>query len=129
MQPLKSVVYHGATLTALARIVGWDATALTIGAVESVQYTITEINRQDRSADVAIAEHEEVDLTPGDVLFDTLQTDEIWTVDDAGYNFRHTIDVAAGPAFPSPNVEYELLYIITPKSGQPILVVFLVKTL
>ncbi|HWA97905.1 MAG TPA: hypothetical protein VG713_05410 [Pirellulales bacterium] len=64
-------------------------------------------------------------LAPSDVIFDTLQTDQIWTPDATGYNFRHTLP---GSAFPNGSRLYDGLYTITPTDGDPFFLVFQVVT-
>ena len=63
------------------------------------------------------------------VVFDTLQDDLIWTVDDKGYNFKHTIDVSSAQAFETAGLFYRVRYNLTPVSGQVIVVRFKLKAI
>jgi hypothetical protein len=65
-----------------------------------------------------------VSLLVANCIFDTLQTDPIWTVDAIGYNFRHVLDVSAHPAFAIAGRRYLIEYQLTPTAGQTILVRF-----
>jgi len=56
-------------------------------------------------------------LTVADVVFDTLQTDDRWTKDDQGYNFRWQ---APADAFPNGNKQYRVEIAFTETGGSPI---------
>jgi hypothetical protein len=56
-------------------------------------------------------------------VFDTLQTDSRWTVDNTGYNFRH--DVAAS-ILATGDEAYRFEYLFTPSSGEVFWVVAVV---
>ncbi len=58
------------------------------------------------------------------VLFNSLQTDSLWTVDVTGYNFRHTPDVSTNAAFAVAGRRYLVEYQLTPALGQVIVVRF-----
>ncbi len=58
------------------------------------------------------------------VLFNSLQTDSLWTVDATGYNFRHVLDVSTSPAFAVAGRRYLVEYQLTPAVGQVIVVRF-----
>lgn len=57
-------------------------------------------------------------LTVGQVVFDTLQTDDRWTRDSSGYNFAATVPKEAFPAVD----EYYVAFAFTPTSGSPFVV-------
>lgn len=54
------------------------------------------------------------DLTVADVVFDTLQTDDRWTTDTDGYNFRHDVSHSL---LTDPDVTYRIEYKITLDGG------------
>ena len=54
-------------------------------------------------------------VTIASSVFDTLQTDAIWTEDSTGYNFKHTIGASV---LATPNHIYRTEYKFTPVSGE-----------
>ena len=76
-----------------------------------------------------MANHANAALAVADVVFDTLQTDPIWTVDATGYNFRHVLDVSAHQAFTVAGRRYLVEYQLTPAAGQMILVRFRINVI
>ena len=63
-------------------------------------------------------------LDEADIIFDTLQDDASWTIDDIGYNFRHTIDVCTNQAFPIAGRRYLVEYRLWPALGDVIIARF-----
>ena len=73
--------------------------------------------------------HSGVSLPVSAVIFNTLQTDALWTRDAIGYNFKHVLEVAAHPAFAVAGRSYRIVYELTPAAGQVILVRFRVHAI
>jgi hypothetical protein len=48
-----------------------------------------------------------------DVLLPTLVNDESWSVDVAGYNFRHNVAIGDGIATPTTGGRIELCYVFS----------------
>ena len=67
--------------------------------------------------------------TLSDVVFNSLQTGGLWTVDEVGYNFRHEIDVSTAEAFPKAGVQYQVRYELVPTSGQKTIVRFQLRVI
>ena len=87
------------------------------------------LDDQNSDSRTAVAGHTDVTLPVADVIFSTLQTDAIWTVDTTGYNFRHVLDVSAHPAFAVAGRRYLVEYQLTPAVGQMILVRFRINVI
>lgn len=114
-------VFIKGTCSCLARVVGDDAVAITQADTNTVTYSVFSLDSAgDRSV---VSGHDGAALSDSDVVFDTLQTDDRWEEDDTGYNFRHTINISENAAFASRG-EYLIEYLITPVSGQRIVVRF-----
>ena len=76
----------------MARIRGFDNALITAASVTELRYTVVPA---DDTANPTVAS---TNLTPiATYIFDTLKTDAIWTADDTGYNFKHTLPTAAMP--------------------------------
>ena len=73
--------------------------------------------------------HSAVALTVASVVFDSYQTDDVWTKDDTGYNFKHQIDISSNEAFAVAGREYLVVVDLTPTSGQKIPIRFKVSTI
>lgn len=120
---------HGTALkngsaTLLARIVGADAADIARADIDSIHYSVYLLDEGDADARTAVAGHDDVELAVADVVFDTLQSDAIWTVDASGYNFRHELDVSTDPAFAIAGRRYLVEHRLTPAVGQIILARF-----
>lgn len=117
----------GGTYTGLTRIAGWDGSPVTQADIASITYTAYGLCGRDNSTREAVDGHEDVavDVDGADgSIFDALQTDDRWTEDDTGYNFRHTPDVSENALFTTPEKNYLIEYTLTPTSGQAIVVTF-----
>ena len=113
----------------MARIVGNDGDCLTPAEVTAAHYSAYLLDDRDPDERIPIAGHTNVSLTVGDVLFSSLQTDALWTVDGPGYNFRHTPVVSTHPAFPVAGRRYLLEYTLTPAAGPVILIRFRINVI
>lgn len=111
------VFRHGSAVL-MARVVSSAGADLNQASVSAVSYTIYELTTNDPSGLSIVTGHSGVSLTVGDVIFDTLQDDEAWTVDSQGYNFRHEVDVSTNEAFPNAGRVYQVRYELTPVTGQ-----------
>lgn len=120
-------VFDGGTITNMARVTGADAANITQADVSSGTYSIFLLDDQDADDRTGIALHQDIVLTIASVIFDTLQTDARWTIDDTGYNFRHTIDISSNAAFETAGRRFLVEYKLTPASGQVIIVRFRVN--
>lgn len=130
-------VFKGGTCTCLARLVGQNGVALVqadfaAGSSSSssgecgpsATYTIYEMDDQDEDNRTAVSGHENVSLEIEDIIFDTLQVDDIWTVDSTGYNFRHRIGICDNPAFGAAGKRYLVEYSLIPFWQQLIIIPF-----
>ena len=113
----------------MARIVGAGGANIVRADITSAQYTISLLDDQDPDQRTAIAGHEDVALTVSDILYDSLQTDVLWTVDATGYNFRHVLDVSVHPAFSIAGRRYLVEYRLTPALGQVVIVRFRINVI
>jgi hypothetical protein len=113
----------------MARIV--DAAGANVGqaGITSIEYSIYELDpcRPDELA--VVAGHDSVSLTVANVIYNSLQTGGLWTVDEVGYNFRHEIDVGTSEAFPKAGTQYQVRYELTPATGQKSIVRFQLRVI
>jgi len=117
-------VYKNGTATLMARIVEDDATRIVQADVSTIVYSVYLLDSSDPDTQTVQTGHDGVSLTVANVIFDTLQTDDRWTEDSTGYNFRHTVDVSSNAAFGTAGRTYRVEYTLTPDSGQDILLRF-----
>ncbi len=116
--------FKNGSATLLARVVGSDGVAITRSDVASARYSVYLLDDHDADARQVLAGHDGVSLAVADVVFDSLQTDALWTVDSTGYNFRHVVDVSANQAFSAAGRRFLVEFTLTPSAGQVILVRF-----
>jgi len=122
---IQGSVFKNGSATLLARVVGANGAAIKVADLDSAKYTIYELDESDPDAGTAVTGHTDVDIAPvSSLIFDTLQTDDLWDIDEDGYNFKHVVDITANPAFPKAGKNYRVVFTLTPNAGQPILVRF-----
>jgi hypothetical protein len=125
----QGTVFVGGTAAMLARVLGMTAQPIVQADLSSIAYSIFALDDTDATARTPVTGHSAVVLTVSNVIFNTLQTDAVWTTDTIGYNFLHVIDITTHPAFTLAQQRYLVEYKLTPTSGQPILVRFLINVI
>jgi len=127
---IHGVVFKNGSATLLARVVGAGGAAITQATISAIKYTIYLLDANDPDAGTAVDGHTDVAVSPvSSVIFDALQTDDLWDVDATGYNFKHVLDVSANQAFAKAGRTYRVVFALTPTSGQVILVRFRVQAI
>jgi hypothetical protein len=120
-----TVFEHGAAAL-MARIVDRNGRCVPPDQVAAIRYCIYELRSRGRNQRKALAGHEYRRLEVDEVLLDYLET-ESWSLDVAGYNFRHVLLTSSGGTFPKRGSRYEILYVFTPGFGAPIVIRFFVR--
>jgi len=123
-QDIQGTVFKNGSAILLARVVGAGGTAVTQAEIAAIRYTAHLLDDQDPDQQTPLEGHVAVSLSVADNIYDTLQTDALWTRDTIGYNFKHVLDVTSYPAFPTAGRSYRIVVELTPASGQVILVRF-----
>jgi hypothetical protein len=107
-QVITGIVIEDSGATFLARIHGNAGTAITPATISSIAFNVFSLNAP---STVVLSGT----CTVSSTVFDTLQTDAIWTKDSTGYNFKYAM---AATAFPTGNVRYRVSFKFTPTSGE-----------
>jgi hypothetical protein len=127
---VKAVVFKDGSVILLARVVGGDGTPVTIAKIDDAEYSVYHVDNDFPDCLTVSPGHNGVTLTVADVIFDTLQEDDLWgDTDDEGYNFKYAIDVSETQAFLVADETYLVVVTLTPTSGQDILVRFRVEAI
>jgi hypothetical protein len=116
--------FKNGSATLMARIVGSGGVNITQADIATIRYSVYLLDDQDPDNRTPVTGHSQITLPVYQVVFNSLQTDPTWTVDATGYNFRHVLDVSAHPAFAVAGRKYLIEYVLTPLTGQVILVRF-----
>lgn len=112
--------YHGLAGHAaafLARLVGWNGTALVQADVSGLAYKVFDLDAEGQQTGTGT-------LVVANTVFDALQLDAAWTAaggDGTGYNVKA---VLPGSCFPNPNHHYQVELHATPASGEAFVVVW-----
>lgn len=95
------------SVTIMARVRGEDGAYIAQASINAIQRKIF---------DTAVpgTEVDSTALTVPNAVFDTLQTDGRWSVDDTGYNF---LDRIPAGLLTTPNRRYRVQYVFTPTAG------------
>ena len=123
------VVFKNGSATLLARVVGGDDTPVQQADIDSAEYSVYLLDEDDPDAATVVTGHDGVSIDVSSLIFDTLQTDSVWDVDETGYNLKHVLDVSAEEAFTEAGRSYRIVLELTPTSGQVILVRFRVHAI
>jgi len=121
--------FKNGTAVLMARIVNSDGDDIQQSDVSAVKYSVYELDPCQPDVLTVVAGHDAVSLTVSSVIYDTLQTGGLWTVDEEGYNFRHEINVSSAEAFPKAGAQYQVRYELTPTDGQKTIVRFQLRVI
>ena len=121
---VEGVVFKNGSATLLARVVGAQGAPVTQATVASAKYTAYLLDENDPDSATAVAGHADVAVDVASLIYDDLQNDDLWDVDDTGYNFKHVLDVSTHQVFTIAGRIYRIVFELTPTSGQVILVRF-----
>jgi hypothetical protein len=102
----------------MARIVDRDGVCIEPANVRATEYSVYELDPWWPNQLNVVPGRSSVPVDVDDVLIDALEVGDLWTVDAAGYNFRHEIDFGRGRPFPKAGFQYEVCYKITFASGE-----------
>lgn len=117
-------VFKNGSVALLARVVGRDGSPVLGAGIVSARYTVCLLDDQDPDIAVPVTAHANIAVNVTSLLYDSFQRDELWNVDEIGYNFKHLLDVSAHQAFTIAGRNYGVVFTLTPASGQIILVRF-----
>lgn len=126
---IHGVVFKNGSATLLARVVGSDGAPVEQGHIASAAYTVSLLDEGDPDAATPVTGHTDVAVAVASLIYDSLQNDDLWDVDEVGYNFKHVLDVSSNPAFATAGRSYRVVFELTPTSGQVILVRFRVHAI
>lgn len=110
---ISPTVWTGAMLedsgvSSMARVMGHDGATIVQRDMDTIRRTI-----YNKATGELIQQGQP--LTVADIVFDTLQTDDRWTADAIGYNFRDDIPAAK---FADGDATYRIEYKFTPVDGE-----------
>jgi hypothetical protein len=111
----------------MARIVNRDGVCIEPGNVRAIEYSVYELDPCWPHHLNVVSSRSSVPLDVDDVLFDALDVGDLWTVDAAGYNFRHEIDFGPTARSPRSAYRYEVHYQMTLAGGQKTCVRFQIR--
>lgn len=124
----QATVLRNGTFTVMSRVDQHEnGVLITQAGLSAVSYTIYLLDKDwpdDPNMRTPVSGHEDVALTIGSVVFDTLQTGDPWnySAEPTGYNFKHTIDVSTNLAFTIAGRYYLIKFKFTPVAGQVVYV-------
>lgn len=126
---IHGTAFRNGSITLLAKIVGAGGANILRSDINTIKYSVYLLDDQNPDNRTAVVEHTNSPLAVADVIFNSLQTDAMWTADATGYNFRHVLDVSAHQAFTVAGRRYLIEYQLTPAVGQMILVRFRINVI
>ncbi len=126
---IPGMVFKNGSVILLARVLGTGGAPITRATISSATYTVYQLDESDANAETAVAGHTARSLVVSDIVFDALQTDDLWDTDAVGYNFKHTIDTSSQQAFATAGLSYRVRYELIASNGQVIIVRFKLKAI
>lgn len=114
-------VQKNGTATFMARVLGQSGLAVQQADVASIAYSVYLLDENDPNAESVVTGHSAVSVSVSSAVFDSLQgADPRWDAGRlaGGYNFLHTLSIAANQAFTLRGRRYLVRFTFTPASGQ-----------
>ena len=124
---IRKTVFENGSAVLMARIVDRDGVCIRRDQVASIGYSMDELRPHDAPRRKQALKSNYTRLNVDEVFFDSLECGRLWTVDVAGYNFRHEIHASPDGAFPKLGRLYEIRYAFIPKIGAATIIRFHVR--
>lgn len=121
-QDIYATAFKNGTVILRARVYK-DGADITRANIATIAYSIYLLDGGDPDTRTVVTGHDDVSLTVANVIFDTLQSDS----EASNYNFKHAIPISVNPAFTVAGRNYQAEYVITPTSGEIIIVRFRIE--
>ena len=129
VREVEGIVFKNSSVILLARIVGEDGLPIDQSSIDSIAYSVYQLDETDPDSLAPVTGHSGVSIPVANTIYDTLQQDELWSVDTEGYNLRHVMDVSSNQVFPIAGVQYQVRFDLTPTVGQVIVARFKLKAI
>ena len=113
-------IWEGSGATIMSRSYLNSGSAITQATISTLTYKVFDLSSTAPTTATSTGS-----FTVASVVFDTLQTDAIWTADSTGYNFKAAMTAAS---FPDGDRVYRVEVKFTPSSGQAWYQVWLVDS-
>lgn len=119
IQIVKATIWEDSAPVCLARVLDAAGDAVTQAGITSISRSVYNVASPTTAVDGPTA------INVATSVYDTLQTDNGWTIDSTGWNFR---DVVPASICSSAEVTYRIEYKFTPSSGEAFWAIFEVTT-
>lgn len=126
---IHGTAFKNGSAVMLARIVDAAGANVQQAGIAAIEYSVFELDPCRPDNLTVVAGHSGAALTVANVIFNSLQTDGLWTIDEVGYNFRHEVNISSAEAFPKAGAQYQVRYELTPTSGQKTIVRFQLRVI
>ena len=98
--------------------------------VTGIKYSISSVTRVIGNTTLTpVTGHTNVSVPLTAVLEEPVIDSDLWTATETGYNFLHSPDVSANPAFSAVDAEYRVVYTLTLAAGNPVVIAYDLTTI
>ena len=119
--------FEQSSVILMARMVDRDGASVQRSHIGSIEYSVYELDFRRPENLTAVRGQEAVALEVAEVVFDSPQIGDWWTVDAMGYNFRHQIYFDRSQKISRAGLRYEVRYEVTLTGGQQAVIRFRLK--
>ena len=119
----KASIWEDTGCVIMARVVNYDDTDIVQADLSSIAYSVFNTSLDPTDAGYTVVDGQS--MTISSVIFDTLQTDNGWSVDTTGYNFKFTFD---DDVFTNGNTTYRVEVTMSQASTPDLKVVYDIYT-
>jgi hypothetical protein len=118
---------NGSLMILLARIVDSAGRPIRPSQVATIEFSVAARGPYRSELDAPDGEQSAASLVATDVVFPRLVTDDLWTIDVAGYNFRHELSICDTIPTQQMSRHLELCYVFTATDNTKSIVRFHLK--
>jgi hypothetical protein len=121
---MQSIATNNGTAVLMARIVDHAGVGIRPEMVAAIAYSLCELTCD---GPTVVAGHCRVLLETGEVMYDAMQTDGLWSADVSGYNFRHELDFVPASSRSRVARHFALVYEFIAPGGERSIIHFQIR--